>query len=168
MIRLVPMTPAELDDFLATSIPRYAEESVRSGRWTREIALDSSRTEHERLLPQGVATPDQYLRTIRDAGTGERVGELWYAHRSEAGPKQVWIFWIGIDPAHRRHGYAQDALRALEAETRRLGSDRLGLHVFAFNSGARALYDRMGFEATNVVMWKTVRPEPGARSEPSR
>jgi RimJ/RimL family protein N-acetyltransferase len=155
-IRLEPMTEARFAPFLEESIRGYAADNVRAGRWSPDQAVDASRKEHARLLPDGVRSPDQFLRTIHDATTGERVGDLWYAHRGEGGPKQVWIFWIGIDPAHRRHGYAAEALKAVEVEARRLGSDRVGLHVFAYNTSARALYERLGYETTNLVMWKSV------------
>jgi RimJ/RimL family protein N-acetyltransferase len=140
--------------FFEESIAGYAEDNRRAGRWSKEGALAASRAEHERLLPQRLATPDHYLRSILDGSTGRRVGDVWYAVRGEDGPKAVWIFWLGIDPDHRRHGYAAGALEAVEEDARRLGLDRVGLHVFAENTGARALYDRMGFEMTNVVMWK--------------
>ncbi len=158
MIRVEPMDAARFASFLEESIVRYAEENVRTGRWETAHAVESSRTEHARLLPQGLATPHEYLRTIVAGDPGERVGDLWYSHRSEGGPRQVWIFWIGIDPAHRRRGYAAEALAIVEAEARRLGSTRVGLHVFAFNAGARALYERLGYAATNLVMWKELGP----------
>jgi RimJ/RimL family protein N-acetyltransferase len=154
MIRVEPMTEERFTAFLEETIVRYAEENVRTGRWDAAGAVEHSRAEHARLLPQGLATPHEYLRSIFAGDSGERVGDLWFSHRSEGGPKQIWIFWIGIDPAHRRHGYAIEALRAIEVEARQLGSTRVGLHVFASNSGARALYERLGYAPTNLVMWK--------------
>jgi RimJ/RimL family protein N-acetyltransferase len=158
MIRVEPMSEERFTEFFEESVRRYAEENVRSGRWVAEVAVERSRAEHERLLPQGLRTPDEYVRSIFDAATGARVGDLWYSHRSEGGPKQVWIFWIGIDPEHRRHGYGADAMRAIESEARKLGSTKVGLHVFAFNTGARAMYSGLGYVATNLVMWKELTP----------
>jgi RimJ/RimL family protein N-acetyltransferase len=157
-IRLEPMSDADFAVFFERSIADYAEDNVRAGRWDPANAREASRADHDRLLPQGMRTPDHYLRAIRDAGTGGRVGDVWYAVRSEGGPPGIWIFWLGVDPAHRRHGYAAAALAAVEEEARRLGVLRIGLHVFAFNAGARALYERLGYETTNLVMWKSVPP----------
>jgi RimJ/RimL family protein N-acetyltransferase len=158
VIRVEPMTEARFVGFLEESILRYAEENVRTGRWDAATGVEQSRKEHARLLPQGLATPHEYLRSIFAVDTGDRVGDLWYSYRGEGGPRQVWIFWIGIDPTHRRRGYAAEALRTVEVEARRLGSTRVGLHVFAFNSGARALYEKLGYAPTNVVMWKELGP----------
>lgn len=162
MIRVEPMTEQRFATFLEESVVRYAEENVRTGRWDATGGVEHSRAEHARLLPQGLASPNEYLRSIFATETGEPVGDLWFSHRSEAGPKQIWIFWIGIDPAYRRHGYAIEALRTIEVEARRLGSTRVGLHVFAFNTGARALYERLGYEPTNLVMWKELLPSASA------
>lgn len=151
---LVPMTEERFAAFFEESVLGYAENNVRAGRWSAEAAVAASRAEHLRLLPQGLRSPDQYLRTI--VAEPGRVGDLWYAVQGDHGPKGVWIYWIGIDAAHRRHGYAEAALRAVEEDARRLGLDRVGLHVFAFNAGARALYQQAGFETTNLVMWKTL------------
>jgi RimJ/RimL family protein N-acetyltransferase len=154
MIRLEPMTDERFTTFFEESVVSYAEENVRAQRWAPEVALERSRAEYERMLPRGLRTPDEYLRSIFDAASGARVGDLWYSHRSEGGPKQVWIFWIGIDPEHRRRGYGAAAMQAIEGEAHKLGSTKVGLHVFAFNSGARALYEGLGYRATNLVMWK--------------
>jgi ribosomal protein S18 acetylase RimI-like enzyme len=156
VLRLDPMTPEELDRWLAHAIPAYAEDHVRAGRWDAANALELSRAEHARLIPQGVATPDQFLRTLRDAASGQVVGELWYALRKEGARTDLFVYWIGIAEAHRRRGYAREALRALEPEAKRLGADRIALHVFGENTGAQALYRSLGYEVTNLLMAKPV------------
>lgn len=156
MVSLRPMTEGELRAFLDASIPRYAEAHVGAGQWAAEEALERSRVEHERLLPQGVATPDNFLRSVLDETTGTRVGELWYAVRRETLRPQVFVYWVGIEPAFRRHGYASAVLREVEAEARRLRADRVALHVFGNNVGARRLYGRLGYSETNVLMAKAI------------
>ncbi|HEX5696929.1 MAG TPA: GNAT family N-acetyltransferase, partial [Acidimicrobiia bacterium] len=60
-------------------------------------------------------------------------------------------------------GSAIDRIELLVAE---IGATRLGLHVFEANSGARRLYERKGFVATqtepgHLEMWKDLnRPAP--------
>ena len=150
------MTPGELGGFLDTLDREYAEEHARAGTWSREQALERAREETRKLLPNGTDTPDHYLRTVLDEPSGERVGEVWYAVRDDGGIRQIWIFWIGIDPAHRRKGFAADVLKQLEGEARRLGVGYLALHVFGQNTGAIALYEKSGFVPTNVIMRKSL------------
>jgi RimJ/RimL family protein N-acetyltransferase len=166
VVRLQPMSDAEFRLLLDGSIPRYAEEHVRAGQWSPEEALERSREEHARLLPEGLRTHDHFLVTLR-AGTPEtRVGELWYTVRREGLVTALWVYWIGIDPAHRRKGYATETLRALEDEARRFGADRLQLHVFGANAPARSAYRAAGFEESNVIMTKRLRPGTGGTPAP--
>jgi ribosomal protein S18 acetylase RimI-like enzyme len=156
MIQLVPMTPRELQAFLERSIPEYAAEHVRAGRWRKEDSVERSRAEHEHLLPNGVESPDNYLRTVVDPERGERVGEVWYTLQKQEGWPQLFVYWIGIDENHRRRGYASEVLRKVEEEARRLGASRVALHVFGDNTGARTLYEKLGYSTTNVLMAKPV------------
>jgi ribosomal protein S18 acetylase RimI-like enzyme len=156
MIRLDPMRADQLQAFLASSIKNYADEHVRSGGWDPAGALEKSRMDHEKLLPKGVETPDNYLRILTETASGARVGEIWYALQHEGRVTRIWIYWIGIEEKFRRHGYGEAALQQLEGEAQRLGADRVALHVFGHNAGARSLYSKMGYEVTNLVMSKRV------------
>jgi RimJ/RimL family protein N-acetyltransferase len=46
------------------------------------------------------------------------------------------------------------AMTKLEGEAKRLGLDRIGLHVFGHNSAARPLYEKLGYVPTNINMVK--------------
>jgi RimJ/RimL family protein N-acetyltransferase len=160
MIDRQPMTTSEFAAFLESSIAMYAEDNVAAGRWTREEALEQSRAEHEKLVPQGIHTPDQYLFLLRDGPGGPKVGELWYAVRREGAAPFLWIYWIGIDAPYRRKGFASEALRSVEPDARRLGVGRVGLHVFGSNDSARSVYRSLGYVETNVVMSKDLSKGP--------
>ena len=156
MIRLDLLTPEELRTYLGRSIQDYADQHVQTGQWDSSHALSQSRDEFEKLLPKGVDTPDQYLRRIVDLVTGSKVGEVWYTLRREGGITRLWIYWIGIEEKFRRQGFASMVLRQLEVEARRLGAGQVALHVFGHNTAAQALYSKLGYETTNVVMAKTI------------
>lgn len=158
MIRLVPMTEPEYRAFLDWSIGEYAEEHTKTGRWTKEESREKSAAEHQHLLPNGLQSPDQFLATVVDETTGDRVGEVWYNRQTQGDSADLFVYWVGISPEHRRHGYATGVFQRLDEEARRLGARRVVLHVFGHNREARALYDRLGFEPINLVLAKTVPP----------
>ena len=54
----------------------------------------------------------------------------------------------------RRRGYGEQAMAAIEDKVRELGLDTIDLHVFGFNTAARALYEKMGYSVTDVNMRK--------------
>jgi ribosomal protein S18 acetylase RimI-like enzyme len=151
------MTDEELEAYLARSIPEYARDHVEAGNWDERHALELSKKEHEQLLPKGIHTPDNFLRTIIDDDHGgRRVGEIWYALQKDRARPQLFIYWVGVDEPFRGKGFGTEALRLLEGEAQRLGATSIALHVFATNTKAQALYGRLGFRPTNVLMSKDV------------
>lgn len=152
-IELVPMTSEEFKAWLPGMIAVYAAEQVRSGRWSREEALERSREENNRLLPQGVATPDHRLWNIVPADGGEPVGILWIQIMQKPAPT-AFVYNIEIYPQFRRRGYAEQAMLKLEDEARRLGLEGIRLHVFGHNTAARPLYEKLGYVPTNINMLK--------------
>ncbi len=158
-IRLERLTAEELAPYLDRLISGYAQGHVRDGQWTAAEAPERSRQEIRRLLPQGVDTPDHYLYAIRVGS--QDVGRIWFARRQEAGgAPHAFVFDLFIDPEHRRHGYAEAAMRAIEPKIRELGLHRVALHVFGDNAGAIRLYERLGYSTTNLLMAKTVGAPP--------
>ena len=64
MVQLVPMIEKEFTEFLEQSIVRYAEENVRAGYWNAAEALAKARSDHIKILPQGLATKNHFLFNI--------------------------------------------------------------------------------------------------------
>jgi ribosomal protein S18 acetylase RimI-like enzyme len=152
------MTDEAYVRFNEAAITDYAEGNVAAGRWPVEGALERSRQEHERLLPQGLASPNQHLFTIRDDELGADVGVLWLSVTEHPGGRTGYVYDLAVAPPHRRRGHARAAFLALEAVARELGVDDIGLHVFAHNEGAQALYRGLGYQTTGINMRKRITP----------
>ncbi|MFN8473006.1 MAG: GNAT family N-acetyltransferase [Anaerolineae bacterium] len=157
MAHLVRMTQEQFDRYLDAAIAGYAEEKVQAGNWSAEDALARSRQEFLKLLPQGLATPNQHLFAIVD-DTGEQVGFLWFAVMQEATGPVAFVYDFGVDESQRRKGYGEQAFSAMEDEVRALGLHTIQLHVFGHNRPAIALYEKLGYAATNIMMSKTLEP----------
>lgn len=157
MIDFVAMTEADYRAYLEQAVADYAAEHVRGGRWSAEEAEQRSRQEYRDLLPEGAATPNNVLYVLADAATHARVGMLWYALQERAGKQVAFIYDIAIDPEFRRRGYASQALRGLEQLVLARGVHEIRLHVFGHNHEARALYEALGYQPTNIVMAKTLK-----------
>ncbi len=154
MVRLVLMNEAEYQTYLDISIREYAEDKVRAGNWQLEGALERSAQEFRQLLPSGVTTPDHYLYNIEDESRGAKVGTIWLARITLSAKPLMFIYDFRIDEPFRRKGYGEQALRAAEDKAKALKLDTIALHVFGFNHGARALYEKLGYEITNINMAK--------------
>lgn len=156
MIELRPMTQAEYELYRSRAVAEYAEDKVQAGNWPEEGAVERSAKEYEHYLPLGLATPDNTLCTLVDAASGAEVGMIWYARLPESTQPIWFIFDFSIDAEQRRRGYASQALTALVERARAEGIQSIELHVFGHNTAARALYEKMGFEITNINMRKKV------------
>ena len=153
---LAPMRPPHYPAWVEASVRGYAELNVASGRWPQRGAIERSRAEFERLLPQGLATPDQHISEIWSADGTQVVGALWIALQRHPAGIGAYIFNVEVLPAHRRQGHARRAFAALEPVAAALGATTIGLHVHAHNAVARALYESLGYGVTGVNMQKSL------------
>ncbi|WP_432987194.1 GNAT family N-acetyltransferase [Dactylosporangium sp. CA-233914] len=152
MLRLRPMTQDELDARLPVLQRDYAQDEVRAGRDRPETVHANVAALLARLLPDGVGTDGQLLFTGVDE-EGAAVGYIWLALPTEARP-QAWVYDIQVDPGHRRHGYGRALMLAAEDVLRERGITSLGLNVFGVNTGARRLYESLGFQTMAIQMAK--------------
>ena len=150
---LRPMSDAEYQAWLLGAVPAFAADKVASGQWAPQDALTLSTQAHASLLPQGMATPGHHFFVVQDAH-GAAAGMLWFAVEPRGLGQVAYVYNVEIAPAFRRRGLARQAFAALEDEARRLGLVGVALHVFGHNAGAQALYAGLGFQPTNINLFK--------------
>ncbi len=155
MTALRPMTSSEYAAWLEESIPAYAADKVASGQWSQAESLELSRKNNDEMLPQGLQTPDNHFYSIVDA-QGDAVGMLWFAVQIKFNSRIAYVYDVSVMPARQREGHALRAFAALEVEVQKLGLSGVALHVFGVNTGAQALYAKLGFKPTNINMFKSV------------
>jgi ribosomal protein S18 acetylase RimI-like enzyme len=157
MTALRPMQPGNYGSYLDAAIAGYAQENVEAGRWSEVGAYERSRDDFHALLPEGIATPDNYLFEVLEEEAGPLVGFVWYALNRKHGSCSAYIYDLVIHEPFRRKGHARRALLALEQHAVALGATAMGLNVFATNDGAQKLYRELGYVATNVNMSKPLQ-----------
>ena len=150
------MNPEEFAAYVERAIPEYAQDKVRSGQWSPESSLQLSRQGFDELLPKGLATPENFLFTLREGATNSHVGMLWYAIQERAGQRIAFVYDVLVEPQYQRMGYGMRAFKALEAEAGSRGLQGIALHVFGHNKAAQALYAKLGYRATNISMFRPV------------
>lgn len=148
------MSPVEYQAWLPIQTRDYANEKVRAGNWPSKDALQLAQKQMAELLPGGVDTPGHRLWVVEDPKSHATVGCLWVNVKDTESGKQAFIYNIEVDEARRGSGYGTAALAALEDLMRKEGVKAILLHVFGYNSGAQRLYQRVGFEITNINMAK--------------
>jgi ribosomal protein S18 acetylase RimI-like enzyme len=130
----------------------YAADKVRSGAWSNAESKDRAAKDVDGLLPEGPSTRGNFLYSVRDESIAAEVGTLWISPRDSG--RSLWIYDIVVHERFRRKGYASRILHLVEVKARELGAEKVELHVFGHNHGARALYEKLGYTASSIVMAK--------------
>lgn len=152
MVKLEPIQQKDFEIFLERGIREYAEDHVRNGNWTAEEALERSKKEFEQLLPDGVNSKDQFLFSITDETTGNKIGVLWVQIKDQ----KAFIYDFIIDESFRGKGYGKQALVTLDEKLKSMDVQSVGLHVFGDNVTAQELYKKMGYQITGIHMKKVL------------
>ena len=152
MIELAEMPRERFVGYRDDLVRHYAQEKVRAGAWSPEEAQRRAAEDVDGLLPEGTNTEGHYLYLLRDRTTAQEVGVVWIAVRNSDVGRSVWVYDIQVHEPFRRRGHATQALRAIESRAKVLGADRVELHVFGHNCAARALYEKIGYEPTSLIM----------------
>lgn len=155
MIFLKQMSDFDFTQFLNFSIESYAEEKVKAGNWREDEAFEKSKQEFNELLPDGHHTKDHLLYSIIDAESNTKVGSLWV--RCKVEEKEAFIYEFAVDEDQQGKGFGTKAIQELEKILQNQGLEGLSLHVFGHNKKAIRLYERLGFETTNINMKKSLK-----------
>lgn len=156
IVELRAMTESEYLDYLNNLHTGYADEQVKAGAWPADQALELAKAEIREMLPDGLATQNNFLYSLLTTGEPSPVGILWIMIRTRNKQKEAFITDIVIYDAYRRKGYGAQALEALEKNVTGMGIHRIRLHVFGHNQAARDLYQKSGYEVINIYMEKQV------------
>ncbi|MBF2361950.1 GNAT family N-acetyltransferase [Listeria marthii] len=145
------MTTSDLEDFLSTAITDYAKEKVEAGTWNEEESLAKSQDSFNKLLYDGITTPNEYLCKIVNE---EKIGYLWFHVDETLSGKTAFIYDFVIFEAFRGKGFGTKTLAALDTLAKEMGITKIELHVFAHNQTAIGLYNKVGFQNTDITMAK--------------
>jgi ribosomal protein S18 acetylase RimI-like enzyme len=152
MVTLVEMTQQEMDEYLTDAIQCLADELMQANAWSPEQSLATAVQSFDTALPGSVVgSANQFLQTI--IADGQKVSILWYGLRQG---REAFVWDILIYPILRNHGFAKQALLAMEQELKTMQVTRIVLNVFAHNTLAAHLYSTIGYRAVATKMSKTL------------
>ena len=154
MVNLIPMDPADFDVYRERGIREYAEEHVKTGNWKESESLEKARAEFDHLLPDGLQSKNEFIYSIVDESTGQKMGILWVEIKMDETPRRAFGYDFIVYEEFRGKGFGKQALMALDEILKSKDVESMGLHVFGHNANAFELYKKMGFEVTNINMRK--------------
>ncbi|MES4891263.1 GNAT family N-acetyltransferase [Streptomyces sp. NPDC096012] len=137
-----PMTEAEYPEWLAAEKLAYVDDIVRSGAMGREEAVRKSDRDFAKLIPEGLATPDNTFLVLQAAA--ERIGTGWLRHGHL--PGVTYGYSLYVEERHRGRGYGRAAMAAGERATLAAGDSALMFTVWGGNEVAMNLYTSTGYQ----------------------
>lgn len=156
-VRLRPLRDDEFADFIGRGNSSYAHGMVEHAGLTPEQAKKKADNDWANLMPKGRPATGHYVFAIEDDESSERVGDLWFAERTNDFDSTVaFVYSIEIYEPFRGRGYGKQGMLALEEEVRKLGLGHIALNVFGGNDVARSLYRSLGYAETAVWMRKAL------------
>jgi ribosomal protein S18 acetylase RimI-like enzyme len=146
------MTDEQYRAFRAHAEDGYAQQIAESGSMAWEDAVEKASQDYRGLLPKGLATPDHFLYAAYD-GPAE-VGIVWVSLETKSDGVHGFVCDVEVHEDFRRQGYGRAIMLAVEDTVHDRGAVTMGLNVFGSNTGARSLYEQLGYETTSVQMRK--------------
>ncbi len=140
-LELRPMTQEEFDGYLQGSTEAYIAELAAAGM-SAESAREQGERQMAELIPAGLESAGQSF--FRAWVAESAVGTLWLSTERP----MAFVYDVEVDESQRRRGYGEEIMNAGARWCRDRGHRALGLNVFAHNPGARALYDKLGYQVT--------------------
>ena len=157
MVNLIPMEQIDFEAYCERAIIEYAEDKVRNGNWSSEEALERSRAEFHRDLPDGLQSKDQFIFSIMEESSRQKLGMLWVNVKTDTPHHPAFIYDFIIEEQFRGKGFGRQALMALDEKLLSMDVESVGLHVFGNNIIAQELYKKAGYGITNINMKKMLK-----------
>jgi ribosomal protein S18 acetylase RimI-like enzyme len=71
-----------------------------------------------------------------------------------------WVYYLGVDPSHRKKGLGRQMMAAIEEKLVAKGCPKINLQVLADNTEAMEFYENIGYKRDEVVsMGKRLIPD---------
>lgn len=153
MIELIALKPYEINDFIDRAVFEGMCSLLKSKEHTEpDKAFAAARHNVASCFtPQHI--DKQMVYHIYVPKLKSKVGVMWLEKPYNPNQTSTFVAFILIEEAHRRKGYAEAALLQAEDLTRKLNLSTIELYVFAFNTGAKALYEKLGYYVREGKPW---------------
>ena len=149
-MRLVKMSQNEFDIIKGRMIRDYAKDKIKVGHWQEEDAIELAKETLDNILRDGVDTENHYLLDIcRDV---KKVGFVWF----NVFKGTIYVNNYLIYDEHKGKDYELKMVELLEKKAEDLKVKKINLHSFGYNEEVIALYQKMGYDITDVYMSKKV------------
>ena len=129
---------------------------LKAGNSTPENSLKKAKEQYAELLPQGLATPNNYFYTITGTEQLGIIGMCWFSLEPRQGQLRAYVYDVYLVPSVRGKGLGRLVIAEMESCASSRGALKIELMVFGENTTARSLYEKCGFLYTTMYMAKSL------------
>jgi len=148
MLRLEKMTVKDFDTIKGKMIKDYAKDKVRVGHWSEIEALELSKEALEKILKNGIETPNHYLLNVLEGKT--TVGFIWMNEINN----EIFVNVICIFEKYQEKEYESKFIAILEEKAVKLDIKKINIHSYGYNKKNIEVYKNMGYGITDIYLNK--------------
>ncbi|MGO2939772.1 MAG: GNAT family N-acetyltransferase [Pseudolactococcus laudensis] len=148
-MQLRKMQLERFESWKIAAIKEFAKGKVENGEWPQAESYQLSKEELNTILPEGYQTPHHYFYDM--VVDDQIVGNIWLSIADQV-PTTAYILDIGVFPDFQDLGYGSTALKLIASEAKMRQCQAIKLHVFGKNKRAIHVYQKNGFEMTDIEM----------------
>ncbi|MFL4476620.1 GNAT family N-acetyltransferase [Paeniglutamicibacter sp. MACA_103] len=149
--QLLPMPTKDMPAWLVSIKAEYVASRMEAGKSAAEANAAASKS-FAHHFPKGKPREQHLVYNV--VAEDAIVGYLWIGPQTDADAGKWWVWDVEIFESFQRRGYGRDAMLLAEHEAKSFGAVQLGLNVFGYNTGARKLYEALGYATTSIHMAK--------------
>jgi ribosomal protein S18 acetylase RimI-like enzyme len=153
MIELIPLESNELSQFIDRAVFEGMCSLLKSKEHTDAEKAFAAARQNVTTCFTAQNIDKQLVYHIYVPTLKKRVGYLWLERPYNPTQLSTFVAFVLIEEPYRRRGFAQAALLQAEDITLKLGLSTIELYVFAFNTGARLMYEKLGYYAREAKPW---------------
>ena len=153
-IELRRMRAEEFPEWKSSSVASYSADMQENGGMPRAAADAKAISDFDRLLTQGVETPEHFMHVVEEDGSV--VGYLWLARRDSPNGPVLFVYEVRIAEGARGRGLGRAAMEFAARFAAEQGLGRIELNVMGGNDVTRGLYRALGYDEVAVYMGKNL------------
>ena len=148
MLRLEKMSKEDFDLIKGKMIADYAKDKVKVGYWSETEALELSKEALDKILKNGVETPNHYLFNAYENDV--KVGFIWMSEYNG----EMFVNDTCIFEKYQDKNYEIKFIEVIEEQANNLDINKINIHSYGYNEKNLEVYKKMGYDITDVYLNK--------------
>lgn len=150
MLKLERMSETDFNTVKGKMIADYAKDKVKVGHWSDRDALELSKEALDKILSDGIATPNHYLLNAYENEI--KVGFVWMNRFNH----EMFVNNTCIFEEFQEKEYELEFIELIEEKANELEVKKINIHSYGYNEKNIAVYKKMGYDITDIYLNKGI------------